>query len=293
MDPFSVAVGTGGLLDICSRFLTFVISVKKRSVRVDEVLESLSAEVTTVKNSTEIIKNLHGANLDDRIKNGSAERRIFDNAWQCIGDLAPKCERTITSLLQLLQDVQDVHLLRGTKFHGILKEIKRRSRDSEFEALRRELTNYCSTIQLLLTSIQTLSSYDSRLSQDDMREQLSSLDRRISKFIPLLESQSGSRLRGAFHAATAVKSLGSRNEHFDIPQSVSSIFTGRENCLKELASTMFNTPVEDVSPARRNAQKRFVIYGLGGSGKTQFCCKFAQDNRQRYSQGKSDSRRIC
>lgn len=27
-------------------------------------------------------------------------------------------------------------------------------------------------------------------------------------------------------------------------------------------------------------QKRFVIYGLGGSGKTQFACKFAQDTRQ-------------
>jgi GTPase SAR1 family protein len=27
-------------------------------------------------------------------------------------------------------------------------------------------------------------------------------------------------------------------------------------------------------------QKRFVVYGLGGAGKTQFCSKFAQDNRQ-------------
>ena len=30
-------------------------------------------------------------------------------------------------------------------------------------------------------------------------------------------------------------------------------------------------------------QKRFVVFGLGGSGKTQFCCKFASDNKQRYS----------
>jgi nucleoside-triphosphatase THEP1 len=26
-------------------------------------------------------------------------------------------------------------------------------------------------------------------------------------------------------------------------------------------------------------QKRFVICGIAGSGKTQFCCKFAEDNR--------------
>ncbi len=35
------------------------------------------------------------------------------------------------------------------------------------------------------------------------------------------------------------------------------------------------------SKQRSNVQKRFVVYGTGGSGKTQFCCKFAQDNQDR------------
>lgn len=35
-------------------------------------------------------------------------------------------------------------------------------------------------------------------------------------------------------------------------------------------------------PDQGQSQKRFIIFGLGGSGKTQFCCKFAQDNRQRF-----------
>lgn len=29
-------------------------------------------------------------------------------------------------------------------------------------------------------------------------------------------------------------------------------------------------------------QKRYVVYGVGGSGKTQFCCKYAQDHRERH-----------
>ena len=28
-------------------------------------------------------------------------------------------------------------------------------------------------------------------------------------------------------------------------------------------------------------QRRFIIYGIGGSGKTQFYCKFAQDHGER------------
>ena len=67
-----------------------------------------------------------------------------------------------------------------------------------------------------------------------------------------------------------------RNRHFRIPHNVSSIFTGRNDVThlqkKILAST-------DQSAPRK--QKRFVCYGLGGSGKTQFCLKFVQDNRDR------------
>lgn len=36
-----------------------------------------------------------------------------------------------------------------------------------------------------------------------------------------------------------------------------------------------------VSGKNSPIHKRFVIFGLGGSGKTQFCCKFASDNKQR------------
>lgn len=78
-------------------------------------------------------------------------------------------------------------------------------------------------------------------------------------------------------AALAVKSVSS-NHHFDIPQSVSSIFTGREPLLRELREIFVPRP----GAIRDQRQQRFIIHGLGGSGKTQFCCKFAQDNRDRW-----------
>lgn len=61
-----------------------------------------------------------------------------------------------------------------------------------------------------------------------------------------------------------------------MPQNVSSYYTGRQKQLNELKSTLNVVR----SSERQDHQKRFVIYGLGGSGKTQFCCKFAQDNRE-------------
>jgi hypothetical protein len=86
-------------------------------------------------------------------------------------------------------------------------------------------------------------------------------------------------LRGSIQTATAALSSMPSNQYFDIPQSVSSMFTGREALLSNLGNLFDHEPSATI--ASLPYQKRFVIYGLGGSGKTQFCCKFAQDNRHR------------
>jgi hypothetical protein len=78
-------------------------------------------------------------------------------------------------------------------------------------------------------------------------------------------------------AAAAITSVSS-NEYFDIPQQVSSIFTGRKQLLKEMRGFFIAPP----GTSRDSQQRRFVIYGIGGSGKTQFCCKFAEVNRDSY-----------
>jgi hypothetical protein len=76
-------------------------------------------------------------------------------------------------------------------------------------------------------------------------------------------------------AAIAITTVS--NEHFDIPVPVSSIYTGRRRLLKEMKE-FFITPLGASLDA---PQRRFVISGIGGSGKTQFCCKFAEENRDR------------
>lgn len=68
----------------------------------------------------------------------------------------------------------------------------------------------------------------------------------------------------------------SQNRHWSVPQPVSSIFTGRAEIFGSLYKSLFSS---DAKACRQ--QKRFIIYGVGGSGKTQFTCKFAQDFRDR------------
>lgn len=67
------------------------------------------------------------------------------------------------------------------------------------------------------------------------------------------------------------------NKHFHVPHNVSSIYTGRDIVTKVLQRKLLGS--SQSYPLHQ--QKRFVLYGLGGSGKTQFCLKFVQDYRDR------------
>lgn len=66
------------------------------------------------------------------------------------------------------------------------------------------------------------------------------------------------------------------NKHYYIPHNLSAIFTGRNDVIQEIYKGFLATNVEGTLIK----QKRFVLYGLGGSGKTQACLKFAQDYRE-------------
>jgi len=68
------------------------------------------------------------------------------------------------------------------------------------------------------------------------------------------------------------------NELFVVPRGSINYFTGRQKIAQLVR--------EKLEPVQRHQvwhkPRVFVIYGLGGSGKTQFCLKYVEDNRQRY-----------
>lgn len=74
-----------------------------------------------------------------------------------------------------------------------------------------------------------------------------------------------------------VKSATVQNIHYLVPRSVSSIFTGRQDICERLQEVC--SPCVPVTA--QAVQKRFVVVGLGGVGKTQVCLKFAQENREK------------
>ena len=66
------------------------------------------------------------------------------------------------------------------------------------------------------------------------------------------------------------------NEQFLVPHGSSLYFTGRE----EIRNMMREALIEEMYD-KKEVQMRFVLYGLGGAGKTQVCLRFAEEFRER------------
>jgi hypothetical protein len=74
------------------------------------------------------------------------------------------------------------------------------------------------------------------------------------------------------------------NQHFETPKPIDFFYTGREEQAEKLKSWLLPEPSQAHGKTMTKddaKQKRFVVYGVGGAGKTQFCCKFAEDNKER------------
>lgn len=68
------------------------------------------------------------------------------------------------------------------------------------------------------------------------------------------------------------------NEIYAVLRSSSNYFTGRKLYAEDMKEA-FNAPR---GQSMSHRQKVFVIYGLGVSGKTQFCLKYIEDNKSRF-----------
>ncbi len=67
------------------------------------------------------------------------------------------------------------------------------------------------------------------------------------------------------------------NVHWIIPRSLNSLFTGRSDLLDRIQSALQS---ESISTAQK--QRRFVITGLGGQGKSEICLQIASLMKYKY-----------
>lgn len=86
------------------------------------------------------------------------------------------------------------------------------------------------------------------------------------------------------HTPCAIDSTNSHgNVYFQVPRTLNSLFTGRTELLSRIQTVLCS----DTTFAKK--QKRFVITGLGGQGKSEICLQVADLLKDKYLHSKKPS----
>ncbi|MCJ1283415.1 hypothetical protein MMC26_002744 [Xylographa opegraphella] len=258
-DPFSIIAGTVGLADVCIRFVLFLRQAKDGFHKVDEDLEDLAKEVTALRSVSNLIKRsfeVHLAGIAD-----VNDQEIVSNHWQATQSTLAGCHDIINRLKDLITKVVGSGGSKHVKTEALRKYLRQQSKDDDFIKLRQKLNAHQTALQTNLAAVNIIYT---RNSQSTTNESFSELSNKLQDLRADLQS--------------AVDSLPAAIELSAEKTTVSSMFTGRKDELDTLKRCL----QASTSPNELQTLKRFVVYGLPGSGKTQFCCKFASDNQQSF-----------
>ena len=283
-DPFSIIAGTVGVLDVGLRLCKYLRYLNAAISGIEGDLATLIHDIETHIAVNEAIQQTFTANLSSTSENNTSKEAQVEvtSLWKHVSDGLVEIAEVLLELEALITLVVAPDGLKVTsRWGGFRKQLRRQAKQDDFQKLRQRLNDYQGLLQVLLGAIQlwyqTRTSRITGASLDHISDEVRQLSLQIKSQIGNLRLEDHS-IGPALRSAAIIASSASLNKHFTIPQSVSSIFTGRSKYILELKDFFDRSSF----PGRPETQRRFVIYGLGGSGKTQFSCKFAQDHRQSF-----------
>lgn len=157
MDPFSILVGTTGLLDICFRVATCLKSVEESAGTVEEEIAKLTHDISSlvsVYQSSEDVWLAHKHALPGTEKADSA---YTGNLWRDVSMNLKDCRGTVSELENLLEVIIGKHGPKvKSKFDGIKKQLRKQSKDGDLDQIRKRLAISQASLQVLLTALNLL-----------------------------------------------------------------------------------------------------------------------------------------
>ena len=266
-DPFSIAAGTVGLLEVSWRVGSYLSNLNSSRGKIEQELKDLTKEVNaivTVNTSIQALWNAQNKQIVGDLKSNDDQ---IAKLWQNVGTVLEGCYSSMEKLQALVRELigKDGPEVTG-KRDGVKKVLRKQVREKDVDEIRQQLSNFKSSLQILLTALNFAYARNSQDSTDASLGYLSDrletlgfqLQNELASLRSNLESIGEGSLRDSIKAATGIASEAIPNRYFHIPRAVSSTFTGREKLLKELKNDMNSASKDELG-----FQRRFVIYGLG------------------------------
>lgn len=154
MDPFSIIVGTVGLIDVCTRFGTYLRDVHAGAAQIEDEISALLRELDALKSVNETIKASY-KEFQGSYSHEAAVPKQAANLWHNINSSLQDCRRLVEDLEQLVKAIihkenSDSGFRLGSKFDSFRKQLRKQFREGDFDKLYSRLNKFHNTLQLML-----------------------------------------------------------------------------------------------------------------------------------------------
>jgi len=155
MDPFSIIVGSTGLLDILWRCGSYLKDLLESATKIEEDILGLSHEIDALISVYESITETSRAEHRGVPGTSLADSNRVDNLWRNVETLLKDCRVTVGELEGLLAEIigkGGSSKVTG-RIDGLKKTLRREKKDGEFKEIRLKLMTYQNSLQVLLTAL--------------------------------------------------------------------------------------------------------------------------------------------
>ena len=154
MDPFSIIVGTAGLIDICTRFAVYLRDVHAGAAHIEDEISALSQQLKSLKSVNETIKASYEAaqvSYSHKVDVPQQAAKLWHNIHSSLQD----CRRVVEDLEQLVKYIigkekSDSGSRLTSKFESFRKQLRKLSSEGDFDKLYSRLNTFQNTLQLML-----------------------------------------------------------------------------------------------------------------------------------------------
>ena len=156
-EPFSVITATAGVIDVCWRFASYLRDVQAGAAHIEHDIETLSRDIEALRVVNETVRDSY-KELSSHLGSGTESSKHVERLWRNVSSNLGNCQSVLEELEALVKAVvgkeapkDESKIMR--KVGGFRKQLRKQSRESDFNKLQGRLTTYYNTIQLMLELI--------------------------------------------------------------------------------------------------------------------------------------------
>ena len=152
MDPFSLVVGVGSLIEMSLQLSKCLKNVHEAAASFEGEMESLVREIQGLDSVNKSIEQLHRTETGIHTVGKPDLPREELEVWQNTGKTLQECSSTVQTLQNVLEGLRGKSGMKVTGWRdGIKKGLRKQSKDGELSQLRLKLSSHKESLSVSLT----------------------------------------------------------------------------------------------------------------------------------------------